>query len=170
MKQGEDNLEKAKSAVDRILEVLLCIVLLSMVFVAIWAIFSRLVLKNPSSFTTEYLRYALLWVSLLSAAYCFGTKEHISIDFVKNKFKGKKALVLDVVIELIIIFFAVAILIYGGVQGVKMGMNEMSPTLFIPVGYVYAVLPISGAFTIFYSIINLINRINQGQNEVQIDA
>lgn len=162
-------MEKAKLTIDRILEVLLCIVLLSMVFVAIWAIFSRLILRNPSSFTTEYLRFSLLWISLLSAAYCFGAREHIAIEFVKNKFKGKSLFAIDVLTELIIIFFAIAVLIYGGFQGVVMGMNEISPTLFIPIGYIYTVLPISGVFTVLYSVMNLVNRAKEEQGNVQIN-
>lgn len=64
----------------------------------------------------------------------------------KDKFKGNAQIILNVITELAIIFFAATILIYGGIQGVKLGMNEISPTLYIKVGYIYTVLPISGVF------------------------
>ncbi|MCI9163134.1 MAG: TRAP transporter small permease [Lachnospiraceae bacterium] len=146
-----------KSIFDKSLAVLLCTTLVSMVFVAFWGVFTRLVLKNQASFTTEYLRYALLWTSLLAGAYCFGEKGHISITFVKDKFKGNGLKALNVVTELVIIFFAVTVLILGGIQGVRLGMNEISPTLFIRIGYIYTVLPISGVFVTFYSIVNLMD-------------
>lgn len=146
-----------KSIFDKSLAVLLCTTLISMVFVAFWGVFTRLVLKNQASFTTEYLRYALLWTSLLAGAYCFGEKGHISITFVKDKFKGNGLKALNVVTELVIIFFAVTVLILGGIQGVRLGMNEISPTLFIRIGYIYTVLPISGVFVTFYSIVNLMD-------------
>ena len=150
-------LKMLKSIFDKSLAVLLCTTLVSMVFVAFWGVFTRLVLKNQASFTTEYLRYALLWTSLLAGAYCFGEKGHISITFVKDKFKGNGLKALNVVTELVIIFFAVTVLILGGIQGVRLGMNEISPTLFIRIGYIYTVLPISGVFVTFYSIVNLMD-------------
>lgn len=48
-------------------------------------------------------------------------------------------------------------LIYGGIQGVRLGMNEISPTLYLKVGYIYTVLPVSGVFIVFYSIDNLLD-------------
>lgn len=146
-----------KSIFDRALAVLLSAALLSMVAVALLGIFTRLILKNQASFTTEYLRYALLWTSLLAGAYCFGEKGHIAIMFVKDKFKGNVYMVLNIITEIIIISFAAIILIYGGIKGVKLGMNEISPTLYIRIGYIYAALPISGVFVIFYSIVNLMD-------------
>lgn len=150
-------LRALKAIFDKVLAVLLSVTLLSMIFVALLGVFTRLILKNQASFTTEYLRYALLWSSLLAGAYGFGEKGHISITFVKDKFKGNAQIILNVITELAIIFFAATILIYGGIQGVKLGMNEISPTLYIKVGYIYTVLPISGVFVIFYSIVNIMN-------------
>lgn len=148
-------MKKVKGIFDKALAVLLSVTVLSMVLVALFGIFTRVVLKNQASFTTEYLRYALLWTSLFAGAYCFGEKGHISITFFKNKFKGKTLLILEILSELAIIFFATTILIYGGIQGMRLGMNEISPTLFIRIGYIYAALPISGVFVVFYSLVNL---------------
>lgn len=150
-------LEKIKIMLNKALEVLLSMTILSMVFVAVLGVFTRLILKNQASFTTEFLRYALLWTSLFSAAYAFGEKGHISITFIKDKLKGKALIAVEVFTELMIIFFAIAILIYGGYKGMMMGMNEISPTLGLRIGHIYSALPISGIFITFYSIINLMN-------------
>lgn len=154
-----------KSVFDKFLAILLCAALLSMVVVAAWGVFTRLILKNQASFTTEYLRYALLWTSLLAGAYCFGEKGHISITFVKDKFKGNVFFVINVITEVVIIFFAITVLIYGGIQGIKLGMNEISPTLYLRVGYIYTALPISGVFVVFYSIVNLLDLFKRGDRE-----
>lgn len=151
---------------DRTLEVLLSVFVVAMVLVALWAIFSRHFLATPASFTTEFLRFALLWTSLLAAAYCFGKKAHLSITFVKNKFRGKGLISIEVLTELVIIFFAAAVLIYGGSLGVSLGMAENSPTLGIPIGYIYLVLPISGVFTVIYSIINLVDHFRKDKINV----
>lgn len=149
-------MKKLRLIFDRIMAVLLSVSVLSMVIVALLGIFTRVVVGRQASFTVEYLRYALLWVSLFAGAYCFGQNGHIAITFLKDKFKGKSLLVLNVFTQFTIIFFAVAILIYGGYKGVIMGMNEISPTLHVKVGYIYLALPVSGIFIIFYSIVNLL--------------
>lgn len=131
--------------------------LVCMVFIALWQIFSRHILRDSPSFTTEFLRYALLWLALLAAAYCFGKKAHLAIVFLKEKFSGKLLLIINLLTELTVIFFAIAVLVYGGSQGVSMAMAEMSPTLRVPIGYIYLVFPISGMFMVFYSLINLID-------------
>lgn len=51
-----------KSVFDKALAVLLSIMIFSMVCVALLGVFSRLVVGKQPSFTTEYLRYALLWL------------------------------------------------------------------------------------------------------------
>lgn len=158
-----------KNMFDKSLAALLSVTILSMVMVAFWGVFTRLVLKNQASFTTEYLRYALLWTSLLAGAYCFGEKGHISITFVRDMFKGNVLIALNVITEIVIIFFAVTILIYGGIQGVRLGMNEISPTLFVRIGYIYMVLPISGVFVTFYSVSNLIDLFAKKDSEGEKD-
>lgn len=157
-------MKKFKYVLDKVLEVLLSISILSMVFVAILGVVTRLILKNQASFTTEFLRYALLWTSLFAGAYCFGEKGHISITFVKDKFSEETIRLINIVIEVVIMAFALMVLVYGGYQGVVMGMNEMSPTLHVKVGYIYTALPISGIFITFYSLINIIEYV-KGENK-----
>ena len=165
-------LKKLKFVVDKILESLLGTLIVVMVILALWQIFTRYILKNPASFTTEFLRYALLWLALLAAAYCFGKKAHLAIVFLKEKFSGKLLLIINIFTELTIIFFALTVLVYGGTQGVIMAKAEMSPTLFIPISYIYIVFPVSGVFIVFYSLINLIDlftdkKINQTEEVTQ---
>lgn len=131
--------------------------LISMVFISIWQVFSRFILKDSPSFTTEFLRYALLWLAMLAAAYTFGKKGHLSILFIKERLSGKILLLINIGTELTIIFFALSVLIYGGLQGVVVGMAEKSATLPILIGYAYLVFPISGLFIVMYSLMHIID-------------
>ena len=36
-----------------------------------WQIFTRWILRNPSTVTDEFLRYVLIWASMIGSAYCF---------------------------------------------------------------------------------------------------
>src|SRR5690625_6631787 len=103
-----------------------------MVILALWQIFTRYILKNPASFTTEFLRYALLWLALLAAAYCFGKKAHLAIVFLKEKFSGKLLLIINIFIELTIIIFAIYVLFYVCTHGVILTNAELNTNLYLP--------------------------------------
>ncbi|WP_257348232.1 TRAP transporter small permease [Pseudalkalibacillus decolorationis] len=148
-------MQTLKKLLDRTVEFFTCTLLVVMVLGAIWQVFSRYVLNSPSTFTSEFLRYALIWVSMLGGAYAFGKKKHLAIVFIKRKFSGKMRLAVNVFIELLLITFATVVMIYGGLAAVKLALGEISPTLGIPVGYVYLAVPLSGIFIIGYSVIEL---------------
>ncbi|MCK4758607.1 MAG: TRAP transporter small permease subunit, partial [Candidatus Aminicenantes bacterium] len=65
-------LEKIKKRVDTILEGILITVMAANVLNVLWQVFTRFVLRDPSSFTEELARYLLIWVGLLGASYAAG--------------------------------------------------------------------------------------------------
>ncbi|BDP59266.1 hypothetical protein EfmJHP38_02040 [Enterococcus faecium] len=54
--------------------------------------------------------------------------------------------------------FAAMIMVYGGWNAVTLTMGQISPSLSIPMGYVYLSVPVSGVLIIIYSLINLIDQ------------
>lgn len=53
-----------------------------------WQIFTRWILHNPSTVTDEFLRYVLIWASMIGSAYCFYKDKHLALDLVKGRAKG----------------------------------------------------------------------------------
>ena len=53
------------------------------------------------------------------------------------------------------ILFALFVLVIGGIRlvNITLTLNQISPTLGIPMGYVYLVLPITGLLMIYYSLV-----------------
>ena len=43
-----------------------------MVFACCWQVITRFLLKDPSQWTEEFLRYALIWMTMLGAPYAYG--------------------------------------------------------------------------------------------------
>ena len=64
-----------KKAVDKTIECLTSTLMAVMVFVAIWQVFTRYILNSPSTFSEEFLRYSLIWISMLGGAYAFWKKK-----------------------------------------------------------------------------------------------
>ncbi len=149
---------KTRKTVDKILEYSLVIILSILVLDVLWQVASRYLLASPSTFTDELAGFLLIWVALLGAAYVSGQNQHLSIELLITKLKPKNAKVLQMVIHIIIVVFTLFVMLIGGIWLIytRFYLGQVSAALQLPLGYVYMVLPISGVFIIYYSIVNLI--------------
>lgn len=148
-------LDKIKKILDRAILTTASIILIVLVMGALWQVFSRYILQSPSTFTNELLGFLLVWVSLLGASYAFGSNEHLSLTFIKNKLKGKNKIVVTIINDIFILFFAITVLLKGGIEAVNLTMSQTTPILGIPMGMVYLILPISGFLIIIYKLLNV---------------
>jgi TRAP-type C4-dicarboxylate transport system permease small subunit len=112
-----------------------------------WQIFTRLILKNPSTVTDEFLRYVLIWASMIGSAYCFYRDEHLSLTLVRDRVKGTAATVLTIFIEAAILFFVCYVFVYGGFK-LAMNATNKSSVMRIPYKFLYSIIPISGVFIV----------------------
>lgn len=119
-----------------------------------WQVFSRYVLNAPSSITEELSNILFVWMVLLSAAYLFGEIDgHMNIGIIPEKAKGKKKLVLNMLSQIAILWFAVFVLIKGGGIAVINCMKQTNSAIpFIKIGQIYMALPICGYITAYFSI------------------
>lgn len=157
-------MENLRKIVDRVLERMVVVAMGALVLDVLWQVFTRFVLSDPSSFTEELARYLLIWVGLLGAAYAAGRNMHLALDLLQAKLRGKKARVMQIVIEFIVLAFAVAVLLVGGSRlvYVMLRLGQTSPALGIALGYVYAVVPISGLVIAFYSLDKIMSLLKSG--------
>jgi TRAP-type C4-dicarboxylate transport system permease small subunit len=157
-------MENLRKIVDRVLERIVVVAMGALVLDVLWQVFTRFVLSDPSSFTEELARYLLIWVGLLGAAYAAGRNMHLALDLLQTKLSGQKARVMQIVIELIVLAFAVAVLLVGGSRlvYVMLRLGQTSPALGIALGYVYAVVPISGLVIAFYSLDKIMSLLKSG--------
>nr|WP_319387859.1 TRAP transporter small permease [uncultured Cohaesibacter sp.] len=136
-------LRKIKSNVEFALASITSTMLVVLVALAIWQVFTRYVLKTPALFTEELLRFSMIWMGLLGAAYAFGIKEHLSLGILPSMLSGRKRKALVLFNDLVVLFFAFFILFLGGMRAVESSMQQFSPILRLPMGQVYYILPIT---------------------------
>ncbi|MFC5731824.1 TRAP transporter small permease [Cytobacillus gottheilii] len=132
-----------------------CTLLTVMVFMAVWQVFSRYILNSPSTISEEFLRYSLIWISMLGAAYAFGSKKHLAIELFVSKLTSDKARKVNILAEGIVLLFAIVVMIIGGAQTVSLATNQYSAALGIPMSTVYFSLIVSGILIVMYSIISI---------------
>ncbi len=148
-------MEKVKAVLDKILEVMCVVLFIAMVLLTTYQVAVRYIFKSPSATSETLTRYMFVWLILLSATYIFGRRDHICISFIRDKFTGSTRRAIDIIIEVVIIFFSASILVYGGAIITQMNMLQYDSILKIPTGTIYSVIPVCGVLIIFYSIINI---------------
>jgi len=147
-------LSKAKAIIDRVLSWMVIVVMAVLVVDVLWQVFTRFILRDPSSYTEELARYLMIWVGLLGASYAAGKRMHLAVDLLPTKLTGRPKHYLGLVIEGFTLIFALLVLVVGGVRlvWVMLYLGQTSPALQIPMGYVYLVVPVSGLLIAFYAV------------------
>ena len=162
---------KLNKLLIKLLEIMVILVIGFLVIDVLWGVFSRYILHNQSPWTEELATMLLIWVSLLGAAIGFIRKSHLGVDYFVNKMSLKKQVFGEIVVYLLIAFFAFFVMIYGGTRLVTLTLKlgQVSPAMQLKMGYVYLAVPISGFFILIFSIETIIKNItfliNKSSNE-----
>jgi len=155
-------MENLYRALSRLIEILLVCIFGLLVIDVVWQVISRYFVGQSSSFTEEFARFALIWLTVLGAAYINGQKDgHLSMDFVLSKLSEEKKVWRQQVIQVLMALFALIIMVIGGGNLVytTLSLGQTSSALHVPLGYVYAIVPVCGVMIIFFSYYN-IKRLN----------
>lgn len=151
-------MEKTYQVLIKVIETLLVVIFALLVIDVVWQVISRYVVGRSSSFTEEFARFSLIWLTVLGAAYINGQKEgHLSMDFLLTKLPEIKRRQRQKVIQVLMAIFALIVMVIGGGNLVytTLSLGQMSSAMHIPLGYIYAIVPVSGAIIIFFSLYNI---------------
>ncbi len=148
---------QTKAKLDSVIAHMLVLLMALMVLNVTWQVTSRYVFRSPSSFTDELSRYMLIWVGMLGAAYVAGKNDHLAIDILLMKLKGKAQQKLMILIHVCILVFAVTVMTIGGSNLVYITfiLGQKSATLQIPLAYVYGIIPFSGILVTYYQVYSI---------------
>ncbi len=147
-------MERIYIVLNKIIETLLVLIFGLLVIDVVWQVVSRYVIGQSSSFTEEFARFSLIWLTVLGAAYINGRKEgHLSMDYLMSKLPLARQKRRNKVIQGLMALFAMIVMVIGGINLVyiTLTLGQTSPALHLPLGYVYAIVPICGVIIIFFS-------------------
>ena len=158
-------LKKLRKGMDTVLSTACFIIFAFMVCVGTYQIVVRYFFNSPSTVSEELLTYSFTWMALLASAYVFGKRDHMRMGFIADKLTGKKKMVMEIAIELLILAFSVIVLIFGGFSIMNLTMTQVTASLGIPMGTVYTVVPLTGVLV--YAILNIVDlcRGTEGQKQ-----
>lgn len=144
---------------NKILEIFLISIFALLVLDVLFQVFSRYILGTSFTWTEEFARFSLIWMTILGAAYLNAKKEHLSMDFLYEKFSVANKRKASILIEIFVFLFALIVMVIGGFNLVytTLHLEQLSGTLRIPLGYVYAIMPFSGLLIMIFSIYHISN-------------
>jgi TRAP-type C4-dicarboxylate transport system permease small subunit len=147
--------KKIRAVVDYWLSGFLMILMAISVLNVLWQVFTRFILKHPSSYTEELARFLLIWIGLLGAGYASGKGMHLAIDYFTLKMKSNLQKYIGLFIQCVIFLFALTVMVIGGLRlvTITLALNQTSAALQLKLGYVYTVVPISGVVIMFYAVL-----------------
>lgn len=111
---------------NMVIEWLWCEIVILIVALVAWQVFTRYILGNPSVTSESVARYMFVRLIFLALAYVFGRRGHKAINFVIDKLKPENRLKLDTLNQVIQIVFS------GGNLATiykEMGLNDFKHTL-----------------------------------------
>jgi TRAP-type C4-dicarboxylate transport system permease small subunit len=152
-----------KRVLDRLLETLVMAAMAVLVLNVLWQVFTRLVLKHPSTWTEELAQFLLVWVALLGAAVALNRGAHLGIDYFVGKLPYRARVATEVLVFLCVAAFAFFVMVVGGIDLVRsmLDLGEESPALRLKIGYVYLAVPISGFFLTLYAVVGVVERLQE---------
>ena len=143
---------------------LMALAMLTLLVFGTWQIFTRWILGNPSTFTDELLQYVLIISGFIGSAYCFYRDEHLALTLITDKAKGPFKVILEIFIELCILFFVIYVFIIGGIKLANTATN-VSSVMHIPMKTLYMIEPICGVLIVLARILKYAQMFSEKKGE-----
>jgi TRAP-type C4-dicarboxylate transport system permease small subunit len=130
------------------LEILLAGCLTVVVITTFLQVLFRFVLKIPTPWTEEVIRFAFAYMVFIGTALGVKYHNHLNVDVV-SQFPVKLRTLIVTIGYLITIAFVCIFTYFGWVHTINSKM-QTTPTMDISLMYMYIIMPISGVLMLYY--------------------
>jgi TRAP-type C4-dicarboxylate transport system permease small subunit len=140
-----------------------------MVVLVCLGVFFRYALDSALAWYDEFASYLLVWLTFYGAVVASYHGRHIAFEVVVDRFMRNTRRVVEAVAELFVLGFQVVLLYYGWLLTQKMGDETAVSLVWVKMGWVYSVLPITGGLMLLISLQRLfalvgVNKPRKGAN------
>ena len=161
-------LDAIKNVLNKILEILGTVTLGIMTILVVYQVITLYVFNAPSPFSEALSQYLFVWMIMFGSAYVYGSREHLTIDLLKDKFSPKLNMIVEVIANVCLFAFILLVCVYGGWKYTASQVNRIDPSLHISMAILYTSVPFTGVITLYYAVYNCISSIRdyqQGKRE-----
>ncbi|QQE77932.1 TRAP transporter small permease [Alicyclobacillus sp. SO9] len=142
-------LTRAIHVLDRLVEWIGAYLMVVMVIIVTWQVFSRYVLNASPSWSDETVLMLMTWFGFLSIVIGFRRREHLAISLLVTHLPLRVQWFVEKVVDVLVIGFGVLLLVEG-YRFTVMTWKAVMPVTQMPQGLQYIVIPITGLLTIIY--------------------
>ncbi|MDD3570239.1 MAG: TRAP transporter small permease [Lachnospiraceae bacterium] len=143
-----------------------CIVTLAAMSIVVFIqVVFRFLVKSSLPWSEELSRYLLVWTAFLGGAYGVRQGAHIGVEAFVLLLPKTLQKVLSIFIMLASIVLCVVIAKYGfAIVQTQLSRGQLSPAMRIPMGYMYAAIPVGMIFFIIRFVQDIIITIKNFNN------
>ena len=132
------------------------LLLILMVVVVSLGVFFRYFLNASLVWYDEFASYLLVWLTFYGAVVALYHRRHIGFEVVVNGLRPETKRIVELISESFVLGFQIVLCYYGWLLTRKMGDETAVSLVWIKMGWVYSVLPITGGLMCFISLRRLI--------------
>ena len=121
----------------------------------------RFTLSIALSWAEELCRYMFIWMVFLAGGIGMRKNSHVAFDIIKNLLPEKFQIHLAVLIGAVVLFFSYQLFI-GGLSLTEQVSKQVSPSLGVPMSFIYATLVTGGILFALFTVDAIIRKaVNQ---------
>lgn len=139
---------------NKTIEVLTILCLSILTIIVPVEVFLRYLFGKSLYITEEFTRYLMVWVVFLASSLALKEDSHISIGIFVNRFKNRNRSGLNLIAQVLLLTFLI-FLIIEGIIALSFQMDQIIPSLGLPIFWFYLAIPVGS----FFMILNLLPKI-----------
>ncbi len=143
---------------ERAYRLLLTVMAIILFFVVGASVFTRYCLNSSLGWADELSRFLFIWISFLGAAYAYAYDEHLGLDFVVERIRPAKLQMFVRLFGDISIGAVIFVITFYG-WTVADSATNLSPALYIPMKWVYMIVPATGTLMAVLNIVKIFGRL-----------
>lgn len=153
-------LDKIKNFYNKAEEYLLVSSLAFTVVLVFIQVIMRYVFNQSISWSEELCRYIFIWQIWLGSSLAFRNKQHIAIEMISDKLKGKAKTTYQMVGNLITLAFNIFLASYGfNLVNTMLTRGTISSGMRVPLYIVYLAAPVSSLVIVFRLVAQILNQV-----------
>lgn len=155
MKRFYDQLETS-------LKIVLLVLVAGIVIATMLQIVARFILMVSIPWTDELARYLMIWASFIGLGVAYRKRALICVEFFREKLPPHLLKTALLISDLLCSLFAIIIVIYG-VQLCIQNAGQVSPSMRISLGIIYAIVPLGCFLFVLFAFESVVSYFNAGR-------
>lgn len=134
-----------------------------MVILVCLGVFFRYALGSALAWYDEFASYLLVWLTFYGAVPASYRQRHIRFETIMDRLMPATKRRWEIVAEVFVLAFQAVLFYYGWLLTKKMGDETAVSLVWVKMGWVYSVLPITGAMMLLISVQRLWELVGAGE-------